>query len=161
MGTNRGIKSSPRISHRTLRNGEGFTLLELLIVLFLAVLMIMLSAALFANTLSSSRLNATARDLSATIRHARSLAQIHGERQTVTINLDARQYGIEGRVSKNIPPDVGIKVTDPFSGDVFTGQYHITANPAGAVNGGAIVLWNKKKALTIQPDPVVGAVVIK
>lgn len=140
---------------------RGFTLLELLIVLFLAVLMVMLSAVLFTNTLSSSRLNAAAREISASIRHARTLAQIHGERQAVVIDLDAKQYGVEGRALRSIPPDVNIKVTDPFSGDVYSGKYLIAASATGAVNGGAIVLWNKKRTMTIQLDPIVGAVVIK
>ena len=151
--------SSPRVDGPT-TNRDGFTLLEILIVLFLAVLMITLSAVFFTNTLSSSRLSAAARDITSSIRHARALAQINGEQQIVTIDLDARRYGL-GANTKRIPPDVNIKVSDPFSGDLFTGQYHIVAGTAGAVNGGAIVLWNRKKTVTIQMDPVVGAVVSK
>ncbi len=144
------------------RAGEsGFTLLEMLIVLFLAVLMVMLAAVLLTNTLASSRLNATAREISASIRHARTLAQIHGERQTLTIDLDAKQYGIEGRTSRSIPPNIDIKVTDPFSGDVYSGKYLIVASATGMVSGGTIFLWNKKRAVTIQLDPIVGAVVTK
>ncbi len=140
---------------------EGFTLLELLIVLTLAVLMVGLSAVIFTNTLSSSRLNATAREISASIRQARTLAQIHGARQTVTIDLDAKQYGVEGRTMTRVPADVNIKVTDTFSGDLYSGKYYIVATTTGAVNGGTIVLWNKKKTVTIQLDPIVGAVVIR
>lgn len=139
----------------------GFTLLELVIVLFIAVLMVSLSAVLFANTLSSSRLSATARDIFSSIRQARSLAQIHSQRQTVTIDLDSRQFGIEGHALKRIPSDVNIKVNDPFSGEVHTGKYQIVAGVTGAVNGGTIVLWNRKKTVTIQMDPVLGAVVSK
>jgi len=161
MAIKTGIKNSSRFTLYALRNRAGFTLLELLIVLFLAVLMVMLSAVLFTNTLSSSRLNASAREISASIRHARTLARIHGERQTVSIDLDSKQYGVEGRALRNIPPDVNIKVTDPFSGGVYSGKYLIVASTTGAVSGGTIVLWNKKRAVTIQLDPIIGAVVIK
>ncbi len=161
MGNETGIKNSSLITRHVSRNRDGFTLLELLIVLSLAVLMVTLSAVIFTNTLSSSRLNATARQISASIRQARTLAQIHSARQTVTIDLDAKQYGVEGHTSATMPPDVNIKVTDPFSGDIYAGKYYIVATTTGAVNGGTIVLWNKKKTVTIQLDPIVGAVVIK
>lgn len=140
---------------------RGFTLLELLIVIFLATLILSLSAVFFANTLPSTKLNAAARDLTATVRHARALAQINGENQAVTIDMDSRQFGMEGRGTKGIPADVSIKVTDPFYGDVYKGQYTIVAYSSGAVSGCTIVLWNKKRTVSIQTDPVVGAVVIK
>ncbi|MCL5024430.1 MAG: prepilin-type N-terminal cleavage/methylation domain-containing protein [Nitrospirae bacterium] len=140
---------------------KGFTLLELLIVLFLATLMLGLSSVVFVSALPSSRLDAAAREVSATIRQARALAQIHGEPQTVTINLDSRQYGIEGRGTKKLSPELGIKVTDPFNGEVLAGEYRLQAHITGAVDGCTIVLWNRKKAVSIQTDPIVGAVVIK
>ena len=81
----------------------GFTLLELIIVIFLITLMVGLSAVFFANTLPSGRFNATVRELASTIRQARHLAQLNGEKQIITIDLDSRSYGIEGRGKKNLP----------------------------------------------------------
>ena len=139
----------------------GFTLLEVLIVIVLATFIAGLSAVFFANMLPSVRLAATARDISATIRYARALAQINGETQTVTIDLDSRNYGLEGRGTKTIPAEVYVMVTDPFAGDVSQGQYTIMAYTSGAMSGCTVVLWNRKKTLRIQTDPVVGVVVIK
>lgn len=162
MGNKKAKKFSLLISHFSLLTShKGFTLLELLIVLFLATLITGLSAVFFANTLPSTKLSAAARDLSATIRHARALAQINGKSQVVVIDLDSRNYGLEGRGAKGIPPDVNIRVIDPFSGDIDKGQYNIVAYNTGAVNGCTVVLWNNKKTVSIQTDPVVGAVVIK
>ncbi len=141
--------------------GAGFTLLELIIVLFLITLIIGLSTIFFANTLPSSRFNATIRDMSATIKHARSLAQIHGERQIITIDLDLKKYGLEGRSAKDIPSDIHIKVIDPLSGEILKGKYQLVLNAIGGVEGGTIVLWNNKRIVSIQMDPIVGSVVIK
>ncbi len=138
----------------------GFTLLELIIVLFLVTLILGLSTMFFANTLPSSKFNATIRDMSATIKHARSLAQIHGERQTVTIDLDSKKYGIEGRGAKDIPSDIYIKVIDTLSGEIHNGKYQIVLNATGG-EGGTIVLWNNKRSVSIQMDPIVGSIVIK
>ena len=144
-----------------LKKNNGFTLLELIIVLFLITLIIGLSTIFFANTLPSSRFNATIRDMSATIKHARSLAQIHGERQIITIDLDLKKYGLEGRSAKDIPSDIHIKVIDPLSGEIHKGKYQLVLNAIGGVEGGTIVLWNNKRIVSIQMDPIVGSVVIK
>jgi prepilin-type N-terminal cleavage/methylation domain-containing protein len=141
--------------------GDGFTLLELIIVLFLIALILGLSTIFFANILPSSKFNATIRDITATIRHARSLSEIHGERQTITIDLDSKKYGIEGRGAKDIPPDIYIKVIDPLLGEIYNGKYQLVLNPVGGVESGTIVLWNEKRTVSIQMDPVVGSVVIK
>ncbi|MDH5202046.1 MAG: prepilin-type N-terminal cleavage/methylation domain-containing protein [Nitrospirota bacterium] len=140
---------------------NGFTLLELIIVLFLIMLILGLSTLFFANTLSSNRFNATVREMSAAIKHARSLALIDGERQTITIDLDSKNYGIESRMSKSIPSDIFIKVIDPFLGEKLNGKYLIVFHTTGNVEGGTIVLWNNKRAVSIQMDPVVGSVVVR
>ncbi len=142
-------------------DAKGFTLLELLIVLVLVVLMLGLSAVFFGNTLSSGRLDAAARDISSIIRHAKSLAQMNGERQTISINLESGQYGMEGAGIKVLPKDVQVMIIDPFSGEIRTGEYRIIFQPYGGVEGGTVVLSNSRKSLNIQLDPVVGTVVIK
>jgi prepilin-type N-terminal cleavage/methylation domain-containing protein len=143
------------------RKDRGFTLLELIIVLFLMSLILGMVTLFFANVLPSNRLNATVRSVSSTIREARSLARIDGRRQVVTIDFDSKTYGIEGFGSRNIPKDVSIKVMDPVAGEVLQGKYQFVLHPSGGIEGGTIVLWNAKKTVTIQPDPVAGSIVIK
>lgn len=143
-----------------IKKDKGFTLLELIMVLFLITLVVGLSAVFFANTLPSSRFNATVRDISATVRHARSLAQTLGEVQTIVIDLDSKTYGIEGRVIKDIPSDIHIKIIDPLSGEIQKGKYSFVLNAIGGAEG-TIVLWNNKRTVSIQMDPIVGIVVIK
>jgi general secretion pathway protein H len=150
------------LSQRNLTKSiRGFILLELIIVLFLITVIIGISAAFFANNLPSYKFNAAVRDISATVKQARALARIHNERQFIAINLDSKTYTLEGHGTKDIPPDVSVKVTDPVSGDVHEGEYHFIIYPTGAVEGGTIVLWNSKRSASIQIDPVVGTVVIK
>ena len=142
-------------------NRSGFTLLELIIVIFLITLMVGLSAAFFANTLPSARFNATVREIASTIRQARHLAQLNGETQVLTINMDSRSYGIEKRGGKNLPSGIGIKVIDPLSGDITSGKYQMTFHPAGSTEGGTVVLWNNTRIAHINIDPVAGAIIIK
>jgi hypothetical protein len=99
--------------------------------------------------------------MSATIRHAKHLALINGEPQTVTINLDSRNYGIEGIAYKNIPSAITIKVIDPLLGEIRNGKYPIIFSATGGTEGGTIVLSTNKKTASIELDPVVGSVVIR
>lgn len=144
-----------------LNSRKGFTLLELMIVLFLVTLILSIASVFFVNTLPSTRLNAAVREMSATIRYAKTLAQINGEQKAIIIDLDSKSYGIEGRDFKSISRDLNIKVIDPFSGEINTGKYQITFYAGGGIGVGTIVLWNNKRAVSIQLDPVIGAVVIK
>lgn len=144
-----------------MNKNKGFTLLELIIVMFLIGLMLSLAGALFSNTLPSSRFSATTREVAATIRHARALAQLRGENQTVTIDMEAHKYGIDNATAKDIPSGISIKVIDPLLGDVQTGKYRFDFPSIGGIQGGTIVLWNSKKTASIEIDPIVGSTVVK
>jgi general secretion pathway protein H len=143
--------------HRT----TGFILLELIIVLVLISVIVGLAAIYFANSLPSYKFNATIRNISSTIKQARSLAKIHDEIQTVTIDMESKKYALEGRTPKDIPEGIAVKIIDPVAGELHAGKYHFVLYPTGGIQGGVIVLSNAKRSVSIQLDPVVGTVVIK
>jgi len=142
------------------RRDAGFTLLEILIVITLMTIILSLSIVLFANFLPSNRFKAVVRDVSTTFRHARALAQIHGERQTVIFDLDAGSYGIENRKMREIPPGIQIRIVDPIEGEVLNGAYRFRVNTVGT-DGGTIVLEDGKREARIQMDPILGVVLKK
>lgn len=139
----------------------GFTLLELIIVMALVALMLGLSSVFVASTMPSARLSALARELSATAMLARTQADMRGEAQTLTINLDARQYSLEGRPTRAMPPNVTVKVTDPFSGDVEQGTYTLRFEPFGPAPAATILLRNPTRQMIVELDPIVGAVITR
>jgi general secretion pathway protein H len=141
---------------------NGFTLLEIIIILFLITLILGLSSVFFAGFLPSTKINATGREITGIIRHARSLARMNMESRTVMIDLDNRTYGIEGMEMKHFPPEASIRMIDPLSGGEITrGKYPIVFSPAGGATGGTIILSWGKKAIRIDMNPITGAVSIK
>jgi prepilin-type N-terminal cleavage/methylation domain-containing protein len=144
-----------------MKKNSGFTLLELIIVLFLISLITGMSAAFFANSLPTHRFNATVREFVAGVRYARSLAQARGENETISIDLDSRKYTMPGRGEKTLPPHVNIKVLDPLSGEITTGRYQLLFPGFGGAEGGTIVLWDEKRVASISLDPVVGTTVTR
>lgn len=141
-------------------SNNGFTLIELIIVLFLITLILSLSVVFFSNFLPSQQFNSTTRDIASTLKHARYLAQIQSVRQVFTIDLDSREYGIEGYNFKNIPENINIKILDPIHGEIYKGKYYFVISPTG-IETSEIVLTYKKRVATILMDPVVGTMIIK
>lgn len=140
---------------------KGFTLLEVIVVVTLIVFILGLTTLFFGNTLPGAKLNAAARELSATMRYAKILAQNNGEPQTVHIDLDTGRYGIEGAQTRKLPENINIRVTDPITGEITRGDYTVLFHESGIVEGGTITLWNAKRALNIELDPIVGSVVLR
>ena len=140
---------------------NGFTLVEVIMVLFLITLILGLSAFFFTGFLTSAKFNAAGRELTATIRHARSLARMKMESQTVVIDLDSRAFGIEKGEWKYLPQDCLISIMDPLAGEIIRGRYPIVFQPAGGMGGGTIVLSRGKKVIRIELDPITGAAMIR
>jgi type II secretory pathway pseudopilin PulG len=132
-----------------------------MIVMALIGIICSFSTPFFAKGLPSAKLNAAARDVSSTIRHARSLAQIKGENQTVIIDTRGRQYGISGRALKRVPEDITIRVIEPVPAEAPDGKHSFLFYATGGQEAGSIVLGNKDRSLRIDTDPVAGSITIK
>ena len=140
---------------------NGFTLIEIMMVMVLVLIILGVSTIFFANRLPSENLNAAGREMSAMLRFARLLAKDSGEPHSVFIDLDAGRYGVAGVQTRTIPRGITVKITDPLQGDIVRGQYSIIFNESGGVASGRITLAGEKKMLCIDLDPVLGAIVLR
>ncbi len=138
---------------------SGFTLVEMLVVLFIITVILGLSGVYFSGSLASVRIDSTGREVLATMRHARSMARMNHEKQILTIDLDTKRYGIEGRGSRDIPQEIRVRVVDPFYGEIVNGKYSMVFPASGAVRSGTVLLSNNRKELSIISDPVTGSVI--
>ncbi len=138
---------------------SGFTLLELVITLLLSLLVLGMVSVYFAGLLPSVRLQSTVREFSATLRQARILAKINGEPQTVRIDLDSKEYGIEGRTTKKIPSTVGFRIVDETIGEIGEGHYRLIFGPNRGLEKPTFRLSTPKKTISIELDPLLGTVI--
>jgi general secretion pathway protein H len=134
----------------------GFTLLELMIVLFLAMLMMGMGIVVMMNRLPAAKLDATAREMSAMIRQARTLAKIQGEKQAIVVDLGARSYGIEGKKSRKIPEEIRLEIDDSPTGVADNGIYRLVFSPFGGIDGSTVTLSTGQRSISIKPDPIMG-----
>jgi Tfp pilus assembly protein FimT len=131
----------------------------MIMVVMLITLIVGMSAAVFTSALPAQKLEATAREMVATFRHARSTAIAAGKWQSVFINLDSRKFGIEGSGrERDIPDAVSVMVVDLIDGEVKQGGYRFVFSPSGVAEGGTVVLGAGKKVINLDIDPIVGAV---
>ena len=134
----------------------GFTLLELMIVLFLAMFMMGMGIIAMMGRLPAAKLDATAREMSAMMRQARMLAKIQGEKQAIVVDLGARSYGIEGKKSRKIPEEIRLEIDDSLTGDADNGIYRLVFSPFGGIDGGTVMLSTGQRSISIKPDPIMG-----
>src|SRR5215813_12553916 len=106
----RRVARAPTVTSRTgdSADAQGFTLLELLVVLVILGLMVTLAVPLFTHAMPGVEAKAAARDVAALMRAARSLA-IAGDREvTIAVDLDHRTVELAGARTQTIPAGIGI-----------------------------------------------------
>jgi prepilin-type N-terminal cleavage/methylation domain-containing protein len=138
---------------------RGFTLIEVMIVVFLMSLILGITTIFFANTLPSAKHKAAARELAATIKYAKHLAFVKNEKQIINIDLDARKYFIDGRETRSIPSEISITVyeNNANANPVRQGKYIISYDTTAGSNWDSIELAWKGKIITIKSDPIMVA----
>jgi general secretion pathway protein H len=140
---------------------EGFTLVELLIVLSLITIVLGLSLPHFANSLPNARLQEAARELAAMMRYASAQASIDYRDQALVVDMDSNRCTVEGKGTKPMPEGVRVRVIDPLLGEIRQGKYTMLFFPSGGSEGGTIVVFNDRKSVSVKPDPIVGSVMVK
>ena len=139
---------------------RGFTLFELVVVMFLIILILSLSSIFVATSLNKDTLQSTVREISLTMKYARILSEMNGEAQILIINLDENKFRIKSREAKSISKNINVTVIDPSLKEISEGIYEFVFYPFGGVEGGAIILEHKNRLVTLELDPVIGMVAV-
>lgn len=158
MTNRREDKTTGVQEHSVMLDERGFTLFELLVVMFLIILILSVSSVFVATSLNKDTLQSTVREISSTMKFARTLSEMNGEAQIVIINLDTKNYHVKSREAKLIPKNINVIVIDPLLKEISEGIYEFVFYPFGGVEGGAIILEHKNRSVTLELDPVIGMV---
>ncbi len=124
---------------------QGFTLLELLIVLLMMTLALSVVGVNFSQRSDSTRLQASATELMSALRYARG--QALGSQQEVTLNLDlaSNSYRISSRGKKRfLGKNIAITMTTAQREIDSSQQGKIRFFPDGSSTGGRIILQQDK-----------------
>lgn len=138
---------------------DGFTLLELLVVLAIVALMTAIAAPRFAAALPGAELDSGARKLAAGLREARSLAVSTNRAVPFTLRGDANLYTIgRGGESRQLPGKLAITLVTGRREISGANQGSIRFFPDGSSTGGRIELKGAGGKRSIEVDWLTGRI---
>lgn len=136
----------------------GFTLIELLVVLALLGLVVALVPPAFDRLRQSMQYRDTLRRVLGDLRTARQQALAQGREVRFSIDLRARDFGVEGATPSPVPEPLQIRFTAAQS-ETTEQKVSIRFHPQGGATGGTVELVRPSGAGTrITVDWLSGAV---
>ena len=152
MGRQQKVKSAAQ---------AGFTLIELLVVTVIMVMAYSLAGPLVTSGVSSTELKASARQLAAGLRKARSDAITHRRETVLTVDVDGRRFQLSGdpRIYR-LPKDVEVKLFTARSELVNANTGSIRFFPDGGSTGGRITVAAKQRQYAVDVNWLTGQVAI-
>ncbi len=147
------LRSGVRSVHR--RAQGGFTLLELIVVLFLAGLVAALVAPSFTGTLDSSRLRSGAAEVRSVLNLARTLAASGSRHRDVAFDIGKGEYAVLGEARTYLLPE-GVRIESALVGGAVVEEetFRVRFFPDGSAEEAEIVVSSMSGGrfrVTVEP----------
>jgi len=139
----------------------GVTLLELLIVIALMAIIAALVVPMFGGPVSTSELRATARQLAAGLRLARSEAVSERRETFLVVDVAGKRFKIDREAREHaLPSKVDLKLFTAQNDLVSENVGSIRFYPDGGSNGGRITVASGARKFDVDVDWLTGRVAI-
>ncbi|MDP2901653.1 MAG: GspH/FimT family protein [Methylovulum sp.] len=137
---------------------QGFTLIELIVVLVIVLLGFSAIAISLSSGNDSAEIKASARDIVSALRYARGQALMAHEETTVDFDLENNSYTVSNRDKVyTIPDAISLTVVTAQSELTGQGQGNIRFYADGSSTGGRVTLERDKAKLQIDINWLTGA----
>ena len=141
--------------------GEGFTLLELIVVLALATIIYAVVLSVPFGKASAGDLKAAARTLAAGLRTVQSQAMASRRDALLTLDVEAREYVLTGDpVVRKLPDRIDLKLYTAQSEVASAQKASIRFYPDGSSTGGRITVYSGERKYLVDVDWITGRVAI-
>jgi general secretion pathway protein H len=148
-----------RLGSCALHLNKGFTLLELIVVLFIVVLGFSVVTINLSPGNDSTELKAAARDIVSALRYARGQALMSHQETTITLDLASNTYTVSGRGKVYIiPKTIDVTVVTAQSELNGKGIGNIRFFADGSSTGGRITLERGKAGWQIDINWLTGQI---
>jgi general secretion pathway protein H len=139
----------------------GFTLLELLVVLFVVGLLFALIPPLFSGAVPGTKLKAAVRDLAVALRLARNQSVTHDVETQVYLNLESPAYAIGRQAPRALPTGVELKVAPAARQSALETTRHVVRFFSdGSSSGTLITLSRGERSYDLHVGWLTGRVTI-
>ena len=140
---------------------RGFTLIEVMMVMVLAVVIYAFLVAIPLRGTSIADLKASARVLASGLRQAQTMAMVTRQDAVLTLDLDSREFVLPGeKEPRKLPDGIDLKL--------YTAQSEVTSERKGAIRfypdgsstGGRITVSSGERKYLVDVDWITGRVSI-
>lgn len=134
----------------------GFNLLEVLLVLVIAGLLM----GVVATSLTEGPvLRKTAKEVAASLRHARSIAVLQQKEMVWSMNVSNKQFWVGGKGEKrDLHPTIAAKINTARSEVVSSEQGNIRFYPDGSSTGGSVELTARQQTFKVNVEWISGRI---
>lgn len=143
--------------------GQGFTLLEMILVLVIAAVVAAVAVPNMQPAIVSMQLRAATQDVASALRHTRGQALSRGREAEFVLNVRQHFYRVSGRNKPYALPD-SVKLS-LFTADVLTDedgeQGRIVFYPDGSASGGRVTLEGAGKTRLVDVNWLTGNIVVR
>jgi len=143
----------------TAQRCKGFTLLELVVVLFVVVLGFSVIGLNLSSGSDTTEIKAAARDIVSALRYARGQALMTHRETTVALDLESNSYTVSGRDKLyQIPKGIDVTVVTAQTELTGEGSASIRFFPDGSSTGGRVTLERGQTVWKIDINWLTGQV---
>jgi len=154
------LRPQPCGTRPAVDRGGGFTLIELLVVLAVLGLALALIAGYKPPWSRGLGLKATAAELAAGLRLARSEAILSNRSVAFDVDLEGHRYRVGTGTPRRLPADLSLKLLT-ISGEALNGREgDIRFNPDGSSTGGRISVADGRRQIAVGVDWLTGRVIV-
>lgn len=137
--------------------GEGFTLVELIVVLAILAGLAALAAPSFSRTAESARLRTAASDVRTSLSRGRALAVAAARERTVVFDLSRGEFGVDNEAVRLLPGTIRLGAVIPGEGRRDRGSVRVRFFPDGSGDETEIsVTAEDGGTLRVTVDPLTG-----
>ena len=136
---------------------EGFTLVELILVLAILAMLAALVAPSYSRTVASARLRTAASDVRSTFARARALAVASARERSVVFDLSRGEFGVDNEAARLLPETIRLGAVLPGGDRRDQGSVRFRFFPDGGGEAAEIsVTAQDGGALRVTVDPLTG-----
>lgn len=144
-----------------MRDRNGFTLVELLVVLSIMALLLILISPYIGPAFPQMELKSAAREVAAALREARSRAITHNTETIFNLDVQKRAYIISGDGTVHgLPPNLGLLLYTARGEALGTTSGDIRFFPDGSSTGGHVLLSESGRSYRVTVNWLTGHVEI-
>ncbi len=145
-----------------MNKSRGFTLLELLVVLVIAVGVMGLVIPRLSGLSGTTQLKSSARQLAAGLRSARNQAVSKQQEAVLKLDLEKHQFSVSGRSRQvSLGKNIQLKLYTAQSEQIDQTSGNVRFFPDGSSTGGHITLSTQRIAYRVDVDWLTGRIKIQ